>query len=299
LGIIYRQAKMLLDAHRAGVTMDRLLMVGRQSLLLHPSELRGIRKICPGALADYRWGEYADRFLRECLGVSTVNTLDYSAYEGADLLCDLNQPISGELKGRFDVVVEAGSLEHIFNFPTAIANLMQMTKVGGTIFASTVSNNLCGHGFYQFSPELIFRVFTVENGFELGKVLAIEARYPGIELTPISNAFEVTDPAIARCRVGLMTKRPIMLFFDARKKMESPLFVRSPMQSDYAAAWLSNGQPATPRMPQWIRNLPRYSSFRIWLRGLSIVHWFDNWLTGQRQLGQFSLKNKRLFKKVK
>jgi hypothetical protein len=175
---------------------------------------------------------------------------------------------------------------------------MQMTKVGGTIFASTVSNNLCGHGFYQFSPELIFRVFTVENGFELGKVLVLEARYPGIELTPISKAFEVADPAIAQCRVGLMTKRPIMLFFDARKKVESPLFVRSPMQSDYAAAWLSNGKPATARMPQWIRNLPRYSSFRIWLREISIVRSFDNWLTGQRQLGQFSLKNKRLFKKV-
>jgi hypothetical protein len=218
LGIIYWQAKMLLDAHCAGVTMDRLLMIGRQSLLLHPSELRGIRKICPGSLADYKWGEYADRFFRECLGVSTVNTLDYSAYEGADLLYDLNQPIPAELKGRFDVVVEAGSLEHIFNFPIAIANLMQMTKVGGTIFASTVSNNLCGHGFYQFSPELIFRVFTVENGFELGRVLALEARYPGIELSPISDAFEVSDPATAQCRAGLMTKRPIMLFFDARKK---------------------------------------------------------------------------------
>jgi hypothetical protein len=227
-----------------------------------------------------------------------VNTLDYSAYEDADLLYDLNQPIPSELKGRFDAVVEAGSLEHIFNFPIAIANLMQMTKVGGTIFASTVSNNLCGHGFYQFSPELIFRVFTVENGFELGKVLVLEARYPGIELTPISKAFEVADPAIAQCRVGLMTKRPIMLFFDARKKVESPLFVRSPMQSDYAAAWLSNGKPATARMPQWIRNLPCYSSFRIWLREISIVRSFDNWLTGQRQLGQFSLKNKRLFKKV-
>jgi hypothetical protein len=298
MGIIYWQAKMLLDARRAGVPMDRLLMIGRQSLLLHPSELRGIRRICPGALADYKWGEYADRFFRECLGASTVNTLDYSAYEDADLLYDLNQPIPSELKGRFDAVVEAGSLEHIFNFPIAIANLMQMTKVGGTIFASTVSNNLCGHGFYQFSPELIFRVFTVENGFELGKVLVLEARYPGIELTPISKAFEVADPAIAQCRVGLMTKRPIMLFFDARKKVESPLFVRSPMQSDYAAAWLSNGESPTPRMPKWIRNLPRYSSFRVWLRGISIVHWFDNWLTGQRQLRQFSLKNKRLFKKV-
>jgi len=184
LGIIYRQAKMLLDAHHSGIPMDHLLMIGHQSLLLHPSELRAVRRVCPGALANYKWGEYADRFFKECLGVSHVNTLDYSSYEGADILHDLNQPVPANLKGRFDVVVEGGSLEHVFHFPIAIANLMQMTKVGGTIFASTVSNNL----------------------------------------------------------------------------------------------WVSHDKPATSRMPQWIRNLPLYSTFRTWLRGTSILHSFDNWL---------------------
>jgi hypothetical protein len=279
--------------------MGRLLMIGHQSLLFHPSEAQEIRKICPGALVDYKWGEYADRFLTESLGASEVHTLDYSSYEGADLLYDLNQPIPCELKGRFDVVIEAGSLEHVFNFPIAIANLMQMTKVGGTIFASTVSNNLCGHGFYQFSPELIFRIFTVENGFELGKVMALEARYPGVELSPISNAFEVADPASVGGRVGLVTKRPIMLFFTARKTAELPVFARSPMQSDYAAAWASKPTPTTPRMPEWVRNLPLYSSLRTWLLGTSIWHSFENWNAGQRQLKQCSLKNKRLFKKVR
>jgi hypothetical protein len=122
--------------------------------------VREIRKIWGGALPNYKWGEYADRFFKECLGVSDVNSLDYSSYEGADILHDLNQPVPANLKGRFDAVVEGGSLEHIFHFPIAVANLMQMTKVGGTIFASTVSNNLCGHGFYQFSPELIFRAIS-------------------------------------------------------------------------------------------------------------------------------------------
>lgn len=289
---------MLLDAHRAGVPMGRLLMIGRQSLLLYSSELREIRKTSPGALADYKWGEYADRFFTQCLGVSEVNTLDFSSYEGADLLHDLSLPIPDELQGRFDVVVEAGSLEHVFNFPIAIANLMKMTKVGGTLFASTVSNNLCGHGFYQFSPELIFRVFAAENGFELGKVLALEARYPGIELSPISDAFEVADPARVECRVGLVTKRPIILLFDARKTADLPLFARSPMQSDYEAAWVANHKPASSRMPQWIRSLWFYSPMRTWLHQTSILHGFRNWLAGQRQLKQYSLKNKRLFRKI-
>jgi len=298
LGIIYRQAKMLLDARESGLAMDRLLMIGHQSLLLHPTELRAIQRVCPGALADYKWGEYADRFFTECLGVSQVSTLDYSPYEGADILHDLNQPVPASLKGRFDVVVEAGSLEHVFHFPIAIANLMQMTKVGGTIFASTVSNNLCGHGFYQFSPELIFRIFTDENGFELGKVLALEARYPGVELSPISQAFEVADPARAGGRVGLMTEGPILLLFDAHKTAESSLFAKIPMQSDYVAAWTSDERPAGSRVPQWIKNLPFYSALRTWLHGTFILQTSHNFLTGQRQLREFSLKNRRFFKRL-
>jgi hypothetical protein len=298
LGIIYRQAKMLLDAHQSGVQMNHLLMIGHQSLLLHPSELQAVRKVCPGALTNYKWGEYADRFFRECLNVSKVNTLDYSSYEGADILHDLSHPIPNSLKGRFDAVIEAGTLEHVFNFPTAIANLMQMTKLGGSIFASTVSNNLCGHGFYQFSPELIFRVFTADNGFQMGKVLAQEARYPGVELTPIRNAYEVADPARIGGRVGLVTKRPVMLFFVARKTAELPIFVNSPMQSDYVAVWDLEEKPVRSRMPQWIRNLPLYISLRTWLFRTSILQSLRNWLTGRRQLKQCSLNNKRVFRKV-
>jgi hypothetical protein len=298
LGIIYHQAKMLLDARESGVPMDRLLMIGHQSLLLHPSELRAIRRTHPGVLVDYKWGEYADRFFAECLGVSQISTLDYSAYEGANILHDLNQPVPASLKGQFDVVVEAGSLEHVFHFPTAIANLMEMTKVGGTIFASTVSNNLFGHGFYQFSPELIFRVFTIDNGFELGKVLALEGRFPGVELSPISRFFEVADPARVASRVGLVTKRPILLLFDARKTVESSLFVKTPMQSDYVAAWSSEHQPSFSWMPAWIKGLPFYSPLRSWLYQTLGLQSIKNYRTGRKQLREFSLKNKRLFRKV-
>jgi hypothetical protein len=298
LGIIYHQAKMLLDARESGVPMDRILMIGHQSLLLHPSELREIRRAHPRALPDYKWGEYADRFFAECLGVSHISTLDYSPYEGANILHDLNQPVPASLKGQFDVVVEAGSLEHVFHFPTAITNLMEMTKVGGTIFASTVSNNLFGHGFYQFSPELIFRVFTAENGFQLGKVLALEARFPGVELSRISRVFEVKDPDRVGGRVGLVTKRPILLLFDACKTVESPLFTKSPMQSDYVAAWSAEHQPSVSRMPPWIRRLSFYLPLRSWFNrtfGLQSIH---NYRTGRKQLREFSLKNGRLFRKV-
>ena len=41
-----------------------------------------------------------------------------------------------------------------------------MLTVGGSIFVNTPANNMMGHGFYQFSPELMYRIFAEANGFD-------------------------------------------------------------------------------------------------------------------------------------
>ena len=92
-------------------------------------------------------------------------SIDASAYENATMVHDMNLPVGDELKQKFSVVIDGGTLEHVFNFPTAIRNCMEMLKVGGHFFAHTMANNFMGHGFYQFSPELFYRVFSPENGF--------------------------------------------------------------------------------------------------------------------------------------
>ena len=69
------------------------------------------------------------------------------------------------LKNKYTLVIDGGCLEHIFNFPVAIKNCMEMLQEGGHFIGITPANNLMGHGFYQFSPELYFRIFSKENGF--------------------------------------------------------------------------------------------------------------------------------------
>jgi 2-polyprenyl-3-methyl-5-hydroxy-6-metoxy-1,4-benzoquinol methylase len=53
-------------------------------------------------------------------------------------------------------VFDGGTLEHIFDYPTAIKNCMKMVKPGGHLLLTTPANNWFGHGFYQFSPELFY-----------------------------------------------------------------------------------------------------------------------------------------------
>jgi 2-polyprenyl-3-methyl-5-hydroxy-6-metoxy-1,4-benzoquinol methylase len=95
----------------------------------------------------------------------------------ASIIHDLNKPVPKELEERFDVVLDGG-LEHVFDFPQAIENAMRMTKIGGHLILETPANNLCGNGFYQFSPELFFRVLDSGNGFELERLyLASKGKY--------------------------------------------------------------------------------------------------------------------------
>src|SRR5437762_12288642 len=90
-----------------------------------------------------RTGGYAEEFLKY-LGAKTVHSLDNSDYEGATHVHDMNKPIPGHLKAQYSVVLDGGSLEHIFNFPVAIQNCMEMVQVGGHYLGITPTNNFVG-----------------------------------------------------------------------------------------------------------------------------------------------------------
>src|SRR5690606_32428036 len=215
MGICYWDAKMLWEARAQGGRFDATLTVGRQALNLHPREVAEFRRLhadavsgaasagasgdtsaaasrVSGILRDYTFYDFADDFLREALDVRQLDVMDYSGYEGAAVIHDLNQPVPVTLHERYDAVIDGGALEHIFNFPVAVSNLMNMTKPGGRLFLFLPANNLCGHGFYQFSPELMFRVFTERNGFATERVILWESAYPGVETTPAGVAYDVT-----------------------------------------------------------------------------------------------------------
>jgi hypothetical protein len=106
--------------------------------------------------------EINDQDIFKALGFESVDSIDISGFEGASLIHDLNVPIPCDLK-RYDLVFDGGSLEHIFNVPTALANIFNLLKVGGTVIHCLPSNNHVDHGFYQFSPTLFFDYYSTNN----------------------------------------------------------------------------------------------------------------------------------------
>ena len=245
MGLIACRAKLLLEAKRNGADFSTTLTLGRQASNMTGSELshlRGTYNISEVSSVEdsLEYRSYADQFFFHYLNVKKLHVMDYSDYQGADIIHDLNYPIRHDLEEAFDVVVDGGTLEHIFNFPTAISNCMRMLKKGGSLFIFSNANNHCGHGFYQFSPELFFRIFQMDNGFETKAIILVKHPFPGAELSRRQECFRVKDPGLIGRRSVIVTKSPIGIMVHAIRIARRPLFERYPKQSDYVSLWRSN-----------------------------------------------------------
>jgi len=113
---------------------------------------------------------YAESILTNEFGSINVDSIDYSNFEGASIIHDLNTKIPGNLHDIYDTLIDAGTLEHVFDVKNALENSSKLIKEGGTIIHVLPANNFNGHGFYQFSPDLFFQYYSEENGYLNTKV---------------------------------------------------------------------------------------------------------------------------------
>jgi len=221
--------RFFLSARAFGFDGDSICTLGRLTLFATQSEINQILREHgrdPVRLPEHK-GQYFVDDLLPLLGIRTVDSLDYSSFEGATIVHDLNQPIPTELHHRYDLVLDGGTLEHVFNFPTALWNAMKLLKVGGHLMIRTPANNQCGHGFYQFSPELFFSALSPENGFKLERIY----------ITGKGGPYHVIDPATVHRRVELLSGDVAYLMVHAKKINNGPANLVSPQQSDYVETW--------------------------------------------------------------
>jgi hypothetical protein len=236
MGVNPHAAAFLVAARNAGADFDRAVTIGRQRFFLHPGSLQRAFARAGSSLSR----EEAERLiaarggfvepLLERLGAAHVDSVDASGYEQSTFVHDMNQPVPSELEGAYSVVIDSGSLEHVFDFPTAVANCMRMARVGGHVLLLTPAHGEMGQGFYQFSPELLYRVFAPENGFRVEHMLLKDARMR-------SPWYSVADPREAGGRVVMTSGPPAYLYVMARRERGVVPFGRTPQQSDYAALW--------------------------------------------------------------
>lgn len=136
----------------------------------------------PSDLWKYRNFIHQDTLFR-MLGFSPgqVKAIDVDDYEGADILHNLNEPIPENI-GTYDLVINQGTMEHIFDVRQFLWNLSDLTKIDGRILHLAPAGFL-NHGFYNLNI-CLFQDFYGTAGWETEELyytLTPHAMMPGTE----------------------------------------------------------------------------------------------------------------------
>lgn len=179
------------------------------------------------------WNEtYMSRFTNAqtvltLLGAEKVQVADCSSYENPDYLIDLNTVVQNGLNEKFDVILDVGTLEHIFDIPTALSNLIKMLKKGGQIILILPASGAIDHGFYSFSPTLLFDFFQ-NNGFHNFSCYLLEgSQFSVMKKARVYKYDHVGDQHV------LVSKKGVEVAFFATKMdaPSQPVQIVKPMQS--------------------------------------------------------------------
>lgn len=239
-----------------GVDFSKTLSVGRASVCMSDDDVREFlmvfgRSDLAKDIPQLTQSKYFEEILSAVFGANELDSIDVSGYEGASIIHSLNEPLKTDK--RFTAIMDFGCLEHVFNFPVAIDNLINLCEVNGHILHYLPANNCCGHGFYQFSPELFFSLYTEQRGFANTQVFFVEWQ------DDPSVWFEIKSPIELHKRVNIANACEGYLLVKTTKLANavSPL-IEPPQQSDYLAAWDEASDPLSKKISQQAKLIKQF-----------------------------------------
>ena len=226
MGIDIHAANLIaIEAARA--PLGDVLTIGRQSMAVSAAIA------CARAGTEVAQSDYCEPFLF-ALGATSIESIDYSGYEGATHVADMGAPVS--LPRQYETVLDSGSLEHIFDVGCAFRNIIRACRVGGRIIHLLPVNNLSGHGFWQFSSDLMYSIYSDENGFSDTEVFYASS-------LDADHWYKVPQ-AKPGVRVEMISIEPIILLCVATKLIEKEAI--SVTQPFYLRHWSeSEAVPST------------------------------------------------------
>jgi len=103
---------------------------------------------------------WSERLLMD-LGCTEVDSLDFSSFEGAKIIWNLNSLLNTTqtyeaFQGKYDLILDYGTAEHVFTPSASLANAIYLLRDGGRINYMLPVCGWCDHGFYQFSPTYFY-----------------------------------------------------------------------------------------------------------------------------------------------
>lgn len=117
------------------------------------------------------------RAVFEALGAD-VTYVDRFPARGVEIQVDLNEPFNFLADWMptegFDLVIDAGTVEHCANVGQALMNAARSVKHGGAVFHSPPLS-MVNHGYYNVCPVLLWD-FYVQNGWRVEHLSGFKVR---------------------------------------------------------------------------------------------------------------------------
>lgn len=225
------------------------------SVLQHSSRTFGMS----AALAETAKDFVHAKTMFEALGIEGYLDMDKFDSDNPAVLHDLNDPISSDLKSRFGLVFDGGTVEHIFDVRQVMENIVDMLRPGGCVV------HLCSfaidHGLYSFSPVMLYDYYGA-NGFGAFECYLMELDLSDVTRTYANRHRCVTYEYGMALDGVLDTSKEILIFFAARKQATLPKLT-VPTQGSYVRRGNIAEAPAGAVQSAFDRLLP------IWLRPLA------------------------------
>jgi SAM-dependent methyltransferase len=227
MGILRGIASLMIEEHQARPFGGRLLQLGRQEIFFSAPELARVaarRGFVPAnqaaldAIDDAR-RPLTDREFFASFGFAEIAATDYSAFDDAELVYDMNRDdLPREHRAAYDCVVDGGTMEHVFHVPNFLANVFNLLKVGGRVVHVCPASNAVDHGFYSFSPCLFYEFYQA-NGWRIDgcKLLNFGTRLLPIRMT----AYDYVPPLPREALDGYLPGTVHYTFFAATKTPEA------------------------------------------------------------------------------
>jgi len=221
MGIDVHALQSLSWASRKANGLGRVATIGRQGIHVPAKDMQRLVSLPQ----DYQYPHYCEDLLLRAFGAERVDSFDNSDFEGCTFVADFNKQLVPP--GQYETVLDSGCMEHIYNVPQGMKNISAICADGGQILHYLPSNNLCGHGFWQFSPELFFSLYSEQNGYSETQVFMVD-------LNDETSWYEVIPPRGGK-RVMIWSDVPLYVL--CRTVKRGGVSHESVQQSDYVYLW--------------------------------------------------------------
>jgi len=143
-----------------------------------------------------------------------LTIVDFTTDRGVERIADLNYP---QDLGKFDLVIDPGTLEHCFNIGQAVLNAANSVKAGGYIFHISPMS-MMNHGFYNLCPTL-YHDFYAKNHWRIDELKAMPRPYP---INSVER-FYISTEYVIRCLAQRMEEEPLRMPIQTKylKKMRA------------------------------------------------------------------------------